>query len=534
MNSNLQSGRYEILGLLGTGATSRVDKARDTLIGRAVAVKTFGTGFGNGFEQQFLREAQMVGQLSHPSIVQLYDVGTNPDGTHYLVMEYVAGNTLEHLLTQSVVPLRRACAWAADLANALSLAHRAGIVHGDIKTGNILVTEDSKVKLGDFGIARFAAQISGSGNVLGTPAYLSPEQIQGEKQDQRSDLFSLGIVLYEMATGKRPFDGTSLPAVCAQILSTNVIPPSQHDPALPAAFDHIISRCLAKNPADRFQSSDELAQALYVLARADKPAPERPQASWLSGALQRRDVWACAGVLPVLALTFVGYRAIRHRLEIPRIPVLVSGLPKPPADLLTYSQTQIAATLEEAPAPTSEVLAVKKKVASRRLSASANPRPAGAAQTAIQFGPSKDLAPALPVAAPEAAPSPVHFGALNIDIHSNASDGTLAIFADQKLLYTTSLHSDGSDSPPQLQRELSPGPHQIRVALYRPDKSLQVEKEGLAEMHADATSTLWIRVNRRSKLLIRRETSLEVTWPSSYISGEEHTAPLSSSTASLK
>ncbi len=215
----LQKARYEAFEPLGSGATSRVEKARDNVIGRTVALKTFLNGFGEGQEKQFLREAQLIGQLSNPSIVQLYDVGIDEQGTPFLVMECVAGKTLEHHLDPSILTFQRACAWAADLAGALAVAHRAGILHGDVKPGNIFVTSENKVKLGDFGIARYASQVSGSGLLMGTPAYLAPEQIQGEPQDARSDQFALGIVLYQMLTGVRPFDGSSVGAVCAQILS---------------------------------------------------------------------------------------------------------------------------------------------------------------------------------------------------------------------------------------------------------------------------------------------------------------------------
>ncbi len=141
----LQKGRYEALEPLGSGATSRVEKARDNVIGRTVALKTFINGFGEGQEQQFLREAQIIGQLSNPAIVQLYDVGIDEQGTPFLVMEYIAGKTLEHHLDPSQLPTQRACAWAADLAGALAIAHRAGILHGDVKPGNILVTPENKV-----------------------------------------------------------------------------------------------------------------------------------------------------------------------------------------------------------------------------------------------------------------------------------------------------------------------------------------------------------------------------------------------------
>src|SRR6202795_244050 len=261
MSPFLQTGRYEILENLGCGATCRVDKARDTVIGRTVALKTFLQGFGKNSEAQFLQEAQTVGRLSHTSIAQLYDVGNDGSGTPFLVMEFVSGKNLEQLLAQSRIPFASAAVWTADLASALAYAHRAGIIHGDVKPSNIRVTEDHKVKLVDFGVARFASQVSRSDRVLGTPAYLSPEQIAGQKQDGRSDLFSLGIVLYEMITGVRPFAGDSLGEVCAQILTVNPVPPSKLNPTVPAAFDRIVARCLAKNPDNRYQTGHDLGRA---------------------------------------------------------------------------------------------------------------------------------------------------------------------------------------------------------------------------------------------------------------------------------
>jgi serine/threonine protein kinase len=262
-----QKDRYELLGHLGSGATSRVEKARDNVLGRIVALKTFLSGFSDGQEQQFLYEAQIIGQLSHPAIVQLYDVGIDEQGTPYLVMEYVAGKTLDDHIVPSTLTVQRVCAWAANLAEALAIAHGAGIVHGDVRPGNILVTAENQVKLGDFGIARFALEIFGSHQLMGTPAYLAPEQIQGEPHDPRSDQFALGIVLYQMLTRVRPFDGSSLGAVCAQILNAEPTPPSLYNPEVPPALDLIVARCLAKNPHGRFASCHELASALYPLAR---------------------------------------------------------------------------------------------------------------------------------------------------------------------------------------------------------------------------------------------------------------------------
>jgi serine/threonine protein kinase len=302
MSPTLQTGRYEIIETLGCGGTSRVDKARDTVIGRTVALKSFLQGFGKNSEQQFLQEAQTIGRLSHSSIAQLYDISTDTGGTPFLVMEFVSGSNLEQMLARAPIPFASAAVWTADLASALACAHRTGIIHGDVKPSNIRVTEDDKVKLVDFGVARFASQISGSDRVLGTPAYLSPEQIEARKQDGRSDLFSLGVVLYEMITGVRPFAGDSLGEVCAQILTTNPIPPSKRNPAVPAAFDRILARCLAKNPDERYQSGHDLARALYLVARCGtklSPQPKRPY--WFSRPARPRDLLAIAAAVLLLA-----------------------------------------------------------------------------------------------------------------------------------------------------------------------------------------------------------------------------------------
>lgn len=302
MSPKVQTDRYEIIETLGCGATSRVDRARDTIIGRTVALKSFLQGFGRNSEQQFLHEAQTIGRLSHSSIAQLYDIGTDTGGAPFLVMEFVSGQNLEQLLSHSPVPFSTAAIWAADLASALFHAHRAGIIHGDVKPSNVRVTEDDKVKLVDFGIARFASQVTGSDRVLGTPAYLSPEQIEGKKQDGRSDLFSLGIVLYEMITGVRPFGGNSLGDICAQILTSTPVPPSKRNPALPAAFDRIIARCLAKDPEERCQSGNDLARALYLVARCGNKLTAEPKHSyWFLRPAHPRDLLAIASAVLLLA-----------------------------------------------------------------------------------------------------------------------------------------------------------------------------------------------------------------------------------------
>ena len=346
-----QKGRYQALEPIGSGTTSRVDKARDNVIGRTVALKTFIHTFDEDLEEQFLREAQLVGQLSHPAVVQLYDVGIDQQGVPFLVMEYVAGQTLEQHLESSTLTILRACAWAADLANALALAHRAGIIHGDVKPGNILITPENKVKLGDFGIARLTTQHSASGQLRGTPAYLAPEQIRNEFQDQRSDQFSFGVVLYQMLTGVRPFAGKTLGAVCAQILNDEPVPPSQHNPAVPPALDLVVARCLAKNPDDRFASCEELAKSLYPFSRSRPrtPAPAVKEHTWWSAPVGHREVWMTVSACFLLAMFIQIPGVLRAHFGIPPAPTRQYFHPGVPYEALSYSRQTVE------PASTSDI-----------------------------------------------------------------------------------------------------------------------------------------------------------------------------------
>src|SRR5260221_2008332 len=167
-------------------------------------------------------------------------------------MEYIEGLPLDRVLEKGTLPFPRACAWIAHAAEALDAAHKRGVIHGDVKPANILITSDGKVKLTDFGMARVAKRDAGDSPLLGTPAYWCPEQIMGRPQDARSDLFSLGVVLHEMVTGKRPFDAESLQAICGRVLSSTLLPPSHANPSVPAGFDEVVARCLAKDPAMRY------------------------------------------------------------------------------------------------------------------------------------------------------------------------------------------------------------------------------------------------------------------------------------------
>jgi eukaryotic-like serine/threonine-protein kinase len=274
----VQVGRYQIVEIVGTGAKSKVARGFDPLIGRAVAIKLLSSDLARGdARQRFLQEARVVGQLSHPSIVTLHDMGIEESTqTPYLIMEYLDGQALDQLLQKGPLPYPKACAWVAEVAIALSVAHRKGIIHGDVKPANILTTADGRVKLTDFGMARLARRDSMDSSLLGTPAYWCPEQIIGKPQDARSDLFSLGIVLYEMVTGRRPFDGQTLPAICERVLSTTALPPSHANSSIPAGLDQVVAACLAKDPSARIASAEELANMLYPLARRKTVTPVAP------------------------------------------------------------------------------------------------------------------------------------------------------------------------------------------------------------------------------------------------------------------
>jgi hypothetical protein len=543
----MSKNRYEVIGNLGCGATSRVDKARDTVLGRTVALKTLVHSFGAPTDQkQFLREAQIVSQLSHPAIVNLYDVGIEDGNVAYLVMEYVPGKTLQQVLAESTgpMPIPRACAWISDLAGALHRAHRSGVIHGDIKPANILVTDDGKVKLSDFGIARFATQVSGSGKMMGTPAYLSPEQILGEPQNTRSDLFSLGIVLYQMVTGVAPFEGSSVSAVCAQILQAEPVPPSHRNPAVSPELDRIILRCLAKTSADRYPSADAFATSLDAFVRhggsasaasaniagtassgaagASGPIPANatetsshaPKGTgfWLSRPLQPSDAWFAVAVTAAVLCTMPVTRAMRSRWRVPPAPAVASAAPHAPNDLTGETQyTEVP--LNEAADVTPETI----KLAKQRARSIGN----GATAHALLPAP-KTVGSTTAVAAPvmpvpiAAIPisRPVEKAALKVEIDSSVGEGALAIFADQTLLYTTDLKANAPGAPLKLEEALPPGPHQLRVALYRGDKSLQVAKEGLGDVRTDSPNVLRIHVSKKAKMLVKHENSLDVAWPS--------------------
>ncbi len=264
-------GNFEIVELLGRGGMGEVWRARDSRLKREVAIKTLPAVFAAVHDRvaRFEREARAASALNHPNIVTVYDVGCE-DSVSFIVSELVAGETLARVIERGPLPVRQLIEVGTQIADGLAAAHTASVVHRDLKPGNIMLRRDGRVKILDFGLARqdrnpgpesTTADITHSGAILGTPRYMSPEQVRGEPADARSDLFSLGVTLYEMASGKPAFRGGSSVEVMNSILKDE---PPELPPASPPPLDRIVRRCLEKEPDRRFQSASDLAFALQV------------------------------------------------------------------------------------------------------------------------------------------------------------------------------------------------------------------------------------------------------------------------------
>ncbi|MDQ1404863.1 MAG: eukaryotic-like serine/threonine-protein kinase, partial [Acidobacteriaceae bacterium] len=446
---------------------------------------------------------------------------------------------------------------------------------------------------------RFATQVSNSGVLMGTPAYLSPEQIQGNAQDTRSDLFSLGIILYQMTTGMQPFSGSSVSAVCAQIVAIMPPPPSHHNPSLPAAFDRIVMRCLAKDPADRYATAEALGASLYPFAHAQEMAPMVPEkpsaaaefvtraekwvvtankalkaeaqeqtrrltslvmaiwtsdAAWWNRPMQRKDLWA-AGTAAVLLIGLVPMaRALRNHTHAQPVvsAAMVIGTSSTPAASNVGSQAPInsnasminisSSSVGDAPIASADAVVgevakpavnfqdekLKKTVTAsqgierhaatvakaRQLSRQAATKLAAASLDSLPvYGPS--MPAIMPVLETAPVTPAVVQTTLRINIVSEVTEqSTLAVFSGDELLLTTPLKPQQAGDTLRFNCSIVAGEHALRVVLYRADKTVFMHKENKSELHADGANTMEVHVNRKSKMLVKHETSLEVVWPS--------------------
>jgi serine/threonine protein kinase len=298
-------GRYQLEGLLGQGGMAQVYRGTDTVLGRTVAIKVLGPQYtrDEAFVTRFRREAQAAARLNHPGVVSVYDTGSD-QGVHYIVMEYVAGRTLAEILHQEgrLLP-ERAAEVAAQVAGALSFAHAAHLVHRDVKPANIMLTPGGEVKVMDFGIARALStdSLTQTATVLGTASYLSPEQAQGAAVDPRSDVYSLGVVLYEMLTGQAPFAGDSPVAVAYKHVREDPVLPTALVPEVGGDLEAVVMKAMAKNPANRYASAEEMKEDLERVLHGEPVAATPVLAPEQSTQVLTRPVRDTA-VLPVPAV----------------------------------------------------------------------------------------------------------------------------------------------------------------------------------------------------------------------------------------
>jgi eukaryotic-like serine/threonine-protein kinase len=280
--NTLFDGRYRIVRKLGTGGMANVYLAEDEVLGRRVAIKILNDRHAGDdqFVERFRREAKNAASLSHPNIVSIYDRG-EAEGTYYIAMEYLDGRSLKELIVaRGPAPVNVAIDYARQILGALRFAHRHGIVHRDIKPHNVLVGPEGRLKVTDFGIARAGtSQMTEAGSIIGTAQYLSPEQAKGAPVDQTSDLYSVGVVLYELLTGAVPFSGDTPVEIAMKHLSTTPEPPSVKRAEVPRELDMVVMRALAKDPADRYQSAEEMDEDLARVARGAAVSPATEEAA---------------------------------------------------------------------------------------------------------------------------------------------------------------------------------------------------------------------------------------------------------------
>jgi beta-lactam-binding protein with PASTA domain len=326
----LIDGRYRAEKPLGAGGMAEVWCAEDEVLGRRVAVKLMGGRFAEDpeFHERFRREAQAAAGLTHPNIVAIFD-RSEWDGTPYIAMELVDGKTLKELVTErGPLPPDVAIGLTEQVLQALGYAHRRGIVHRDIKPQNVIVDRDGRAKVADFGIARAGdtSQMTQTGAIVGTMQYLSPEQAEGFPVDRRADLYSAGVVLYELMTGQVPFDGEAPIAIAIKHINERPVPPGQLEPGIPPAVEAVVMRALEKDPARRFQSAEEFIAALERARHAPTRQivmPPTPGEPWVDEveAERRSRWWVWALIVFALAAIAVGaYLTISgNRVDVPNL-----------------------------------------------------------------------------------------------------------------------------------------------------------------------------------------------------------------------
>jgi serine/threonine protein kinase len=523
-----QFGRYEVLAELGRGAMGVVYKARDPKINRIVAVKTINLSGQppeeeREYRERFLREAEAAGRLSHSGIVTIFDVGEEAETrSPYIVMEFVAGQSLEKLLASlpnRKLPPETALQLALELAAALDCAHSQGVVHRDLKPANILITEQGSAKIADFGVAKLnLANLTLAGRAMGTPAYMSPEQLNGETVDGRSDLFSLGVILYTVLTGYRPFQGNSAMTVSYKVVNRQPIPATVLETGLPSALDAIISRAMAKDPAQRYQRGMEMVLDLEALREgrdltdattpSDLPDPVEPAAL----------AQAASSVANISASHPHPHEKILELMHHPSLAAAVLCL-----GLLIFGLRIAPLLLRSQPL---EAIALPSNVPaapSRLAKTPAHTKPQATRQTVSERGANKAQRRALAAVAPRAAnttatdvpaavaPAPPSDppATLDIEVEHKFAEAYLSIWVDDRLAFTHPLegtdkkrlvvfhHVEGHEFHAM---PVAPGKHQLRVAVTSDANNVSESASISGDFATGTEEVLHIRFDKTGKM----------------------------------
>jgi eukaryotic-like serine/threonine-protein kinase len=513
-----QFGRYEVVAELGRGAMGVVYQARDPQIDRLVAVKTVSL-WGQEpdeekeFRMRFMHEAQAAGRLHHAGIVSIFDVGENPENHDpYIVLEYVAGESLNRILArEKKLPLARALQLAEEIAEALDYAHAQGVIHRDIKPGNILVTAEGHPKIADFGIAKLnLAHFTLPGKVLGTPAYMAPEQLAGEGVDGRSDLFALGVILYAMVTGHSPFQGNSATTVCFKVANREPVAASALDLSLPPELDEVISRAMAKNPDERYQRGSEFAEDVRQLQQMFQPASTT--ASLRSPASGTRSIGTrTATELRKNPATEVAQAENLVRKIARKAPVrdLLVGAATVVALVIVGAQTKLLVTAPKAEM-NSPVAAVA--VPSSSDPALSNSAPATTAKEAVAprsaAGTSsrKGHGAAVQTAKQTIIPS----STLDLAVQHQFKDATLFVWVDGKLALTRALHGgtqkrlvvfNGVHGVDSETLKIPAGKHVLRVRALSSDETIDLSKTISSEFLGGGEKALQVTFDKHNSAM---------------------------------
>jgi hypothetical protein len=517
-------GRYEVVGELGRGAMGVVYKARDPQIDRLVAVKTVSL-WGQEpdeekeFRLRFMNEAQAAGRLHHSGIVGVFDVGENPENRDpYIVLEFVAGESLSRILSrEKKLPLDYALQLTIEIAEALDYAHAQGVIHRDIKTANILITQDGHAKIADFGIAKLnLAHFTIPGRVLGTPAYMAPEQLSGEGCDGRSDLFSLGVILYAIVTGHSPFQGNSATTVCFKVANREPIAASALDMTLPPDLDAVIDRAMAKNPDDRYQRGSELAEDLRQLQQLRQTgltttSHQTAARTGTRSGVTRTGKTAAQVVAPVTAVG-EARSVVRHVFLKAPVRDLILGAATVVLLVILGAQSKLLVNYSKAGLPAG--------VPAVGPSPTDSSRPAIAASPEVKQVPAETANPRhlhkkhIENKTYEAKQIVVPSSTLDLAVQHQFKNATLYVWVDDKLALTRALHGGeqrklvvfggihGVDSETL---KIPAGKHLLRFRALSADQTVDLSKTLSAEFIGGDTKSLMLTFDKHNAIHVSWE-----------------------------